>query len=43
VKLTDAEIAELDAATPLVPVYNWFNANLVDQPVAQALARTTVR
>jgi aryl-alcohol dehydrogenase-like predicted oxidoreductase len=43
-KLTDAEIAELDAATPLPPVYpNWFNANLVDQPVAQALARTTAR
>jgi aryl-alcohol dehydrogenase-like predicted oxidoreductase len=39
-KLTDAEVAELDAATPLPPVYpNWFNANLVDQPVAQALAR----
>jgi aryl-alcohol dehydrogenase-like predicted oxidoreductase len=43
-KLTDAEIAELDAATPLAPVYpNWFNAKLVDQPVAQALAQTTVR
>jgi aryl-alcohol dehydrogenase-like predicted oxidoreductase len=44
VKLSDGEIAELDAATPLAPVYpNWFNANLADQPVAQALARTTVR
>jgi aryl-alcohol dehydrogenase-like predicted oxidoreductase len=40
--LTEAEIAELEAATPLMPVYpNWFNQNLVDQPVAQALARTT--
>jgi aryl-alcohol dehydrogenase-like predicted oxidoreductase len=30
--------------TPLAPVYpNWFNANLMDQPVAQALARTTAR
>jgi aryl-alcohol dehydrogenase-like predicted oxidoreductase len=38
--LTKADIAELDAATPLAPVYpNWFNENLADRPVAQALAR----
>jgi aryl-alcohol dehydrogenase-like predicted oxidoreductase len=37
-KLTDAEIAELDAATPLAPVYpNWFIENLADRPTAQVL------
>jgi aryl-alcohol dehydrogenase-like predicted oxidoreductase len=37
--LTEAEIAELDAATPLAPVYpNWFIENLADRPIAQALA-----
>lgn len=36
--LTDAEIARLDAATPLQPVYpNWFINNLADQPATQAL------
>ncbi|HEY6402651.1 MAG TPA: aldo/keto reductase, partial [Blastocatellia bacterium] len=30
-KLTDAEVAELDAITAPTPLYpNWFNANLVD-------------
>jgi aryl-alcohol dehydrogenase-like predicted oxidoreductase len=39
VELTAAEIAELDAATPLPVVYpNWFNDNLQDKPVAQAIA-----
>jgi aryl-alcohol dehydrogenase-like predicted oxidoreductase len=37
-KLTDADIAELDAATPLALVYpNWFIENLADRPTAQAL------
>ena len=37
--LTEAEIAELDAATPLAPAYpNWFIENLADRPIAQALA-----
>jgi aryl-alcohol dehydrogenase-like predicted oxidoreductase len=41
VKLTAAEIAELDAATPLAPVYpNWFTDRIaVDQPLAKALQR----
>jgi aryl-alcohol dehydrogenase-like predicted oxidoreductase len=39
VRLTTEELAELDAATPLPPVYpNWFNTNLKDQPVATAIA-----
>lgn len=38
VKLTPAEVAELDAATPLAAVYpNWFNDNLVDRPLLEAL------
>ena len=38
VKLSPAEIAALDAATPLTPVYpNWFNDNLADQPLKNAL------
>jgi hypothetical protein len=38
VELTAAEIAELDAATPLPAVYpNWFINNLQDQPATQAL------
>jgi aryl-alcohol dehydrogenase-like predicted oxidoreductase len=38
--LTPAELAQLDSATPLPPVYpNWFNDNLTDQPVAEALRR----
>jgi aryl-alcohol dehydrogenase-like predicted oxidoreductase len=42
VTLTQAEIAELDAATVPPPVYpNWFIDNMQDQTVAQALARTT--
>lgn len=37
--LTHEDIAELDAATPLPPVYpNWFNDGLTDQPVSHALA-----
>jgi len=37
-KLAEADIAELDAATPLAPVYpNWFIENLADRPTAQAL------
>ena len=40
VKLTPAELAELDAATPLAAVYpNWFNDNLVDRPLLEALRR----
>jgi len=40
VKLTPAEIAELDAATPLAAVYpNWFNDNLADRPLVEALKR----
>jgi aryl-alcohol dehydrogenase-like predicted oxidoreductase len=39
VHLTPADIAELDAATPLHPVYpNWHIERLTDQPVSQALA-----
>ena len=39
VTLSDRELAELDAATALPPVYpNWFSQNLVDRPVADALA-----
>lgn len=42
VALTAAEIAELDAATPLAPVYpNWFIDGLVDQPAAAALGGQT--
>ena len=37
-KLAEGDIAELDAATPLAPVYpNWFIENLADRPTAQAL------
>jgi aryl-alcohol dehydrogenase-like predicted oxidoreductase len=40
VTLTEADIAELDAATALAPVYpNWFIDNLADQPVVKAIAR----
>lgn len=39
VQLTPEEIAELEAATPLAPVYpNWFNDRLVDRPLVDALA-----
>lgn len=39
--LSDAEIATLDAATALPPVYpNWFIERLADQPTAQAIGRT---
>ncbi|MCB9948787.1 MAG: aldo/keto reductase [Rhodospirillaceae bacterium] len=42
VTLTAAEIAELDATTPLAPVYpNWFIDGLVDQPAAAALGGQT--
>jgi aryl-alcohol dehydrogenase-like predicted oxidoreductase len=38
VRLSDAETAELDAATALTPVYpNWFIGNLIDQPMMEAL------
>jgi aryl-alcohol dehydrogenase-like predicted oxidoreductase len=38
VTLSPTEIAELDAATALPPVYpNWFINNLADRPVAEAL------
>jgi len=40
-KLSDAEIATLDDATALPPVYpNWFIERLADQPTAQAIGRT---
>jgi aryl-alcohol dehydrogenase-like predicted oxidoreductase len=40
VTLTEAELAELDAATALPPVYpNWFIERLTDTQLAQALAR----
>ena len=39
--LTDAELAELDAATPLAPVYpSWFQQKLADTPTAEALRRS---
>jgi aryl-alcohol dehydrogenase-like predicted oxidoreductase len=38
VKLSDAEVAELDAITAPTPLYpNWFNANLVDQKQKAAI------
>ncbi|HWR16873.1 MAG TPA: aldo/keto reductase [Terriglobales bacterium] len=38
VRLSDAEMAELDAVTALAPVYpNWFIRNLTDQPMMEAL------
>ncbi|HVZ17152.1 MAG TPA: aldo/keto reductase [Terriglobales bacterium] len=40
VKMTQEEIAELDAATPLPIVYpNWFIDNLTDQTVVKAVTR----
>jgi aryl-alcohol dehydrogenase-like predicted oxidoreductase len=40
VVLSEAEIAGLDSATAFVPAYpNWFNANLIDRPVTQALGK----
>ena len=40
VPLTGEEVAELDAATPLAPVYpNWFNENLRDTSAMEALGR----
>jgi aryl-alcohol dehydrogenase-like predicted oxidoreductase len=40
VTLTEAELAELDAATALSPVYpNWFIERLQDQVTAKAIAR----
>jgi aryl-alcohol dehydrogenase-like predicted oxidoreductase len=41
VRLTSAEVADLDAATPLPPVYpNWFTDRIaVDQPLEKALQR----
>jgi hypothetical protein len=41
-RLTTAELAELDAATMPPPVYpNWFTDTLTDQPVLDALSRPT--
>jgi hypothetical protein len=38
-RLSEDEVAALDAATSLPPVYPyWFNAKLVDQPTQEALA-----
>lgn len=43
-QLTQEEIAELDKATQLNPVYpNWFIDNAFDQPVAQALGKYNPR
>jgi aryl-alcohol dehydrogenase-like predicted oxidoreductase len=40
IALTPAELADLDAATPLPAVYpNWFNDNLVDRALVEALRR----
>ena len=40
VTLTEADLAELDAATPLPPVYpNWYVDGLVDGPTVAALQR----
>lgn len=40
VALSAEDVAALDAATPLPPVYpNWFNDRLVDRPVVEALER----
>jgi aryl-alcohol dehydrogenase-like predicted oxidoreductase len=42
VKLTEAEVAELDAAMPPVAVYpNWFIETLADKPVADALGSSS--
>jgi aryl-alcohol dehydrogenase-like predicted oxidoreductase len=41
VRLTDEELARLDAATPLAPVDpNWFQRNLADTQAAEALRRS---
>lgn len=41
IRLTEAEIAELDAATAPGPVYpNWFIDGLTDEPLLKALGRT---
>ena len=43
ITLSEAEIAELDAATTPLDVYpNWFIERLQDQPVAQAVGRARV-
>ncbi|HWX00801.1 aldo/keto reductase, partial [Collimonas sp.] len=40
IKLSAEEVAELDAATPLAPVYpNWFIDNLADPTAVEATAR----
>jgi aryl-alcohol dehydrogenase-like predicted oxidoreductase len=40
VKLLPTELRELDLVTPLAPVYpNWFNDNLTDRPLVEALKR----
>ncbi|HET9256188.1 MAG TPA: aldo/keto reductase, partial [Pseudonocardiaceae bacterium] len=39
VRLTADDVAELDAATPLAPVYpNWFIDRMSDEPTDQALS-----
>jgi hypothetical protein len=39
VQLSNEELAQLQAMTPLAPVYpHWFTQNLPDQPVVQALS-----
>jgi len=40
IALTPAELADLEGATPLPAVYpNWFNDNLADRPMVEALRR----
>lgn len=42
--LSSADIGELDAATPLIPVYpDWFVDQMADQPVSQALETRPLR
>lgn len=39
-KLSETEMAELDVATALVPVYpNWFIQKLADQPLIEAIGK----
>jgi aryl-alcohol dehydrogenase-like predicted oxidoreductase len=39
-QLSESELADLDAATPLAPVYpNWFQRNLADTQTAEALGQ----
>ncbi|MDQ4031247.1 MAG: hypothetical protein M3332_02815 [Actinomycetota bacterium] len=44
VRLSSADIGELDAATPLMPVYpNWCVDQMADQPLTHALEAVTDR